>query len=113
MNIIIWGGCTESKIKKLRISINKVLRNILSIKNNHDNIPIVNNDYLYRTLKVLKFDDIYLCNMLMFIHIILYGSNFSLFDEYIGRHMRHHGYQIRGNRLNIPTVRLEVEKQGT
>lgn len=95
------------------MAMNNVFRSILSIGRDENNIPNRCNNYLYKTLNVLKFDDVYLTNMILFIHSILYGQNSNLFYDFIGRHLPQHRYGTRNSRLNIPSIRLKIEKQST
>ena len=113
LNIVIWGGTSESRLKKVRVAMNNVFRSILSIGRDENNIPNRCNNYLYKTLNVLKFDDVYLTNMILFIHSILYGQNSNLFYDFIGRHLPQRRYGTRNSRLNIPSIRLKIEKQST
>ena len=113
LNVIIWGGCAVTKLVKIRVAVNKVLRNIFSVKRDSLGRYTVGNNELYKSLNVLKFDDIYITNIVMFIHSILYGTNQNLFNEYIGCFLSQHNYSTRSARLNTPYIRLEVEKQST
>ena len=58
-NIIIWGGVAEVNIKNIKIYLNKILRSILGVKYDENNIPLVSINEMYKSLNLLKFEDIY------------------------------------------------------
>ena len=67
---------------------------------------------MYKTLKFLKFEDVYKYFLLKFIHDIFYRQT-EFFNEYFAPLLPSHSYGTRGVRINLPSVRLEIGKQST
>ena len=109
-NIILWGGLPITKRNKIKSKLNQILRCILKVTFNQDFIPDIHSSQLYKELRILKFDDIYKLNLLKFYHFCSY-ENFDYFLKYFYHLLPQHQYQTRGIRLNLPNVRLDVEKQ--
>ena len=108
-DIIIWGGIAKSNTCKIKILINKILRIILKVKFNEINIPLVRTGEMYRNLSILQFDDIYRLNILKFLHYSLY-KNQTFFNKYFLPLLPTHHYNTRNVRINLPNVRLDIEK---
>ena len=111
-SVVIWGGVRENSLKDIKIGMNKILRHILSVKCDDNNVPLMSSNEMYKTLKLLKFDDIYKFFLLKFIHYALY-QNCDIFRIYFSHLLPAHNYRTRGSNINLPSVRLEVEKQAT
>ena len=67
---------------------------------------------MYVTLNTLKFCDIYKLQLLKFLHFILYDDNL-IFNENLSHLLPSHTYNTRGTRINLPSVRLQIEKNFT
>ena len=57
-SVIIWGGTSNTKINKVRVALNKILRVILRVKSDNFHVPILGCNEMYVMLELLKFDDI-------------------------------------------------------
>ena len=64
---------------------------------------------MYKTLGLLKFDDIYHYFLLRFIHLVFY-NNELIFQEYFLPLMPSHNYPSRNVRILLPGIRLDIEK---
>ena len=71
-NIIIWGGIPEANLRGIKIALNKILRNILKVKHDENNIPLMSTGEMYKMLNLLKFNDVYRYFLLRFIHDIFH-----------------------------------------
>ena len=111
-NIIIWGGVSEVNIKNVKTCLNKILRSILRVQYDVNNVPLVSTNEIYRSLNLMKFVDIYKYFLLKFVHLVMYGNN-DYFDKYLLPLMPRHQYSTRSTRVNLPNVRLQIEKQST
>ena len=108
-NIIIWGGVSESNRKPINVSINKILRLILNVRY-VNYIPTIPTNNMYVTLKLLKFDDIYKYFLLRFFHFVSYIRT-DIFDSNFSHLLPSHNYATRNRLINLPDVRLDIEKQ--
>ena len=70
-NIIIWGGIADTNLSNIKIMMNKILRRILRVKNDENNIPLVPIADMYKSLKLLQFKDIYRLFLLQSIYFYL------------------------------------------
>ena len=111
-NIIIWGGIPEANLRGIKTTLNKILRHILKVKYDENNIPLMPTSEMYKTLNLLKFDDVYKYFLLKFIHDVFYRQS-DFFNEYYAPLLPSHSYSTRRVRMNLPSVRLEIEKQST
>ena len=111
-NIVIWGSVPEVNVKNIKICLNKILRSILKVEYDENNIPLVPTNEMYKSLNLLKFEDIYKYFLLKFVHLVLYGKN-DMFDKHLLPLMPRHRYNTRNSRINLPDVRLQIEKQST
>ena len=111
-NIIIWGGIPEANLRGIKTALNKILRNILKVKYDENNIPLMPTSEMYKTLNLLKFNDVYKYFLLRFIHDIFYKKA-DFFNEYYAPLLPSHSYGTRRIKINLPPVRLEIEKQST
>ena len=71
-NIIIWGGIPQANLVSIKTTLNKILRNILKVEYDENNIPLMPTGEMYKTLNLLKFDDVYKYFLLKFIHDVFY-----------------------------------------
>ena len=110
-DVVIWGGMCKTNLVEIHILINKILRNILNVQY-INYVPVIPVNDMYKTLKLLKFEDIYTFFLLKFIHFLLY-KRFDLFEEHFSSYLPNNDYAIRNQRINLPLVRTEVEKRFT
>ena len=108
-NLLIWGGISTVNLKNIKTAMNNILRCILKIKRDQNNVPLVSVNTMYKSLNFLQFDDIYRYTLLKFLHLVLY-KNVELFNEYYAPLLPTHRYNTRNIRINLPVVRLEVER---
>ena len=60
--VIIWGGSSNTKINKVRVALNKILRVILRVKTDNFHLPLLGSNEMYVMLELLMFDDtLYYC----------------------------------------------------
>ena len=111
-NMLIWGGIAAANLRNIKIMMNNILRCILKVNRNHDGIPLMSVNTMYKQLNLLHFDDIYQYLLLRFLHSILY-INSELYNEYYVPLLPTHMYNTRNVRINLPPVRLEVERNST
>ena len=109
-NIVIWGGITEANIRNIRIALNKILRSILNVEHDENNRPLMPTNDMYKTLNFLKFEDVYKYFLLTFMQFFI-RKNDDLFNKYLRPLLPQHHYRTRGTRINLPDVRLQIEKQ--
>ena len=109
-NVILWGGIKESNKANIKILINKILRSILLVKTDQNHRPLMHTDEMYKSLGLLKFDDIYQYYLLRFIHFAFHGNE-TIFHEHFQPLIPSHDYPTRDVRILIPKARLEIEKQ--
>ena len=109
-NIIIWGGIRGNNLKNIKTMINNILRCILNIYFDQHNLPLMSVNDMYKSLNLLKFEDVYRYFLLKFLHLSFYKSS-DLFNKYYLPLLPTHSYGTRGTKINLPSVRLEVEKQ--
>ena len=109
-SILIWGGISAANVNNIKIMLNNILRCILKVGRDENNIPRMSVNDMYKSLKLLKFDDIYKFHLLKFLHLALY-RNHELFNKYYLPLLPTHSYDTRNRRINLPVVRLEIEKQ--
>ena len=106
-NIIIWGGISETHIRGIRVRLNNILRSILNV-----GVRDLNTNTLYKTLDILNYDDTYKLFLLKFIHFCLYQRP-DIFQEHFSGLMPNDRYPTRNNKINLPQVRRDNEKQST
>ena len=111
-NIIVWGGLSYEHRRNIQIGMNKILRQILCVNYDENHRPLVSTDEMYKKLNLLKFDDIYDFFLLKFIHFVLYKDR-RIFDNYFNDLLPIHNYETRNIRINLPQIRLDIEKRGT
>ena len=110
-DLIIWGGCSNVHLDRIKIIQNKILRNILKVKFTNF-IPDMHVTDMYKELKILKFEDIYNLSLLRFIHFIFY-ERFDIFMNYFSQYLPNCSYNIRNQRINLPYARTDVVKSFT
>ena len=111
-NVIIWGGVPEANIRSVKICMNKILRSILHVEYDENNIPLMPTNDMFKSLKLLKFEDVYKYFLVKFFNFVLYSDN-DMYVKYLLPLMPRHRYNTRNIRINLPDVRLQVEKQST
>ena len=107
-NILIWGGIATANLKNIKTMMNNILRCILRVERDNNNIPVVSVNAMYRSLNLLQLEDIYKYSLLKFLHLVLY-KNAEIFNEYFIPLLPSHRYNTRNIRINLPVVRLEAE----
>ena len=110
-NIIIWGASPLTVIQPLNVKINNILRIILNVKR-INYIPNMSTSIMYKELKILKLNDLYKFNILKFIHRTFHNDNGHLIDTYFSDLLINRE-NARRQRLRIPDVRLDIERQFT
>ena len=111
-NIIIWGAAPLIHTNKIQIKMNKILRTILKIRSNSNYVPTVSTNEMYKSVSFLKFKDIFNYFLLKFLHNCLY-KDFGIFNDYFSQYLPQHTYLTRNRRINLPQIRLEIERQST
>ena len=106
-NIIIWGCTGVTNVNRLTISVNKILRLILKVKYNENNVPLMPVNEMYKHLKILKFIDLHRYFLLKFAHNALY-NDCDMFEEFISPFL---SLSHTRNWINLPIVRTEVERR--
>ena len=110
-HIIVWGSASETHLSGIRVKLNKILRMILNVKwvNNR---PTLNNSQLYKSLNLLKLDDIYRLHLLKFFHFIT-NDRMDIFIDHFQQFLPSHNYQTRNSVIHLPPVRTDIEKRST
>ena len=75
-------------------------------------VPTMPTNDMYLSLNLLKFEDVYRLFILKFIHFILYEKP-QMFLEYFYDFLPSHNYETRNTKINLPSARLDIEKQST
>ena len=65
---------------------------------------------MYVRLDILKFKDLYNFFILKFIHSFLYGNQDVIFQSSFIQLIRSHSYNTEERKMNLPNIRLEIEK---
>jgi hypothetical protein len=110
--LVIWGGVPFNTKKRVITLVNKTLRSMLRVKYDVNNIPLTRTSELYKQSKILKLDDMYKFELLKFMNRALFHDE-RLFESAFASLVPQHSHNTRGVRFNLPTVRLEIEKNGT
>ena len=111
-NVIIWGNISANSLKNIIITQNKILRCILHVQFDENHIPLMPVNHMYSSLNLLKFTDLVMLSMIKYLHKILYENN-TIFETYFFHLLPVHNYTTRNRRINLPPIRLQVEKQFT
>ena len=104
------GMFTSTLLNKITVIVNNILGNILKVKRDVNNIPLISNNNLYKNLGLLKFTNIHELFLLKFIHFVYY-DRFDVFIENFAEWLPRSCYNTRSNRINLPNIRTEVEKR--
>ena len=111
-SVIIWGGASDTKINKVRVALNTILRVILGVKTDKFHVPLLGSNEMYVMLELLKFDDILDYCLIKFINWC-FTERFDMFHAYFVPLIPQLEHQVRSPKLNYPPIRLEVHRQGT
>ena len=111
-NIVLWGGLNGTNCNRIQILLNKILRNILGVKYDANNIPLMPTNSMYKQLRILKFRDIHRYFLLKFFHFIYY-ERFDIFIKNFETLLPQNNYVTRNSRINPPYVRTNSEKHFT
>ena len=87
-------------MEKLQIMQNKLMKLILKFDMRTSTY------YLHSTLKILKVEDIYLCNVVVFANKCLSGDCPNIFKEYFKIKTSHYANRREGS-LEVPTYRID------
>ena len=109
-DVIIWGNTSQVHLNPICVTLNKIIRIIFKIRYNENHIPMVSTNNMYKVNSLLKFPDLVRFSLLRFLHNIMY-VNPEFFDRYFSKYLPHHNYGTRNNRINLPPIRLRIEKQ--
>ena len=71
---------------------------------------MVSTSSMYKVNSLLKFRDLVKFSLLRFLHNIMY-INPVFFHSYFSKYLPQHNYGTRNNRINLPPIRLRIEKQ--
>ena len=111
-NIIIWGGALNVHVNQVHVLINRILRSIMHVRHDHNNIPMIRTSIMYKKLNILKFEDLYKLFLLKFLRYALY-ENHDIFESHFAQFIPVHDYRTRSLRINLPPIRLEIERRFT
>ena len=82
---------------------------LFHVKQDDLDIPEIGTRELYRTLFVLKFHDVYNCDLLKLIRLAL-NDRPELFEEFYDPYLSLQHYDTRNSRFYLPPVKLDVER---
>lgn len=111
-SIVIYGKTHKICVQPIKVLINKVLRIILKVRKNNNNIPLMSTNLMFYRLGLLKFDDVYTYYLLKFLRKSLY-SDPKLLNKYYIKYVPQHQHSTRNNILILPKCRLDIEKNST
>ena len=111
-NIIIWGNMSRENLRKVNTRINKILRIILQVKCDENNITLVDTSVMYKQLNFFKFHDIYRFFLLKFIHFIMFKRQ-DIYADCFEVHLPTSTHYTRNRRINLPYARTDVVKRFT
>ena len=111
-NIIIWGAIPDIHLYPIRVLMNNILRSILGVPRHYYRNPLYSVKDMYKDLDLLQFHEVHQYFLLKFIHFFLY-DNFSVFNSNFNNLLPSHSYGTRGVRINLPSIRLNIEKSFT
>ena len=94
----------------MQVIMNKTLRYILNAQFDNNYRPLMRTNAMYKQLNLLKLNEIYEYFMIKFIHSCIYGNNYNIFEEHFSDLLPHHTYQMRESKMNLPVIRLQLEK---
>ena len=103
-HIIIWGSASDTHLSAIRVKLNKILRMILNVRL-VNNRPTLNNLQLYKTLKLLKLDDIHRLHLLKFFHFITYNRT-DIFIEHFQKLLPLHSCHTRNSLITYHLLAL-------
>ena len=111
-SVIIWGGASNTKINKVRVALNKILRVIIRVKTENFHVLLLGSNEMYVMLELLKFDDILYYCLIKFINWC-FTKLFDMFHTYFVQIIPQHAHQVCSPKLNYPPTKLEVHRQST
>ena len=109
-NIMIWGGAARTNTRPIQITLNKILRIILDVKFDENYLPVVRTNEMYKSLGLLKFNDLYRLSLLKFLHFVFYKDN-EFFNRFYLPLLPRHNYNTRNVRIDLPIVGLDIQKR--
>ena len=104
------GRHSAAGLKNIKTMINNILRCILRVRYDQNNVPLMSVNDKYKCLSLLKFDDVYKHSILIFLHFSFYKDT-ETFNKYYLPLLPTHSYGIQGTRINLLSVLVEVERQ--
>ena len=111
-SLIIWGGTYNTYTNRIQVNMNNILRLILRIPRNENNVPLMGVTEMYKILNLFNFNEAYKFSLLSFIHFLIYERN-ELFLTYFGPLLPHHSYNTRDVRMVLPPAPLDIVKNFT
>ena len=105
-SIIIYGKTFATYVKPIKVAINKILRVILKVGRDCNNVPLMSTNAMFYALNILKFDNICTYFLLKFLRKSLFSDDNNDFSDFIPNH----DHQTRNFNLILPSVRLDIQK---
>ena len=91
--------CSSTNMNKIQILLNKLMKMLLKL----DRRTLTN--YLHKKLNICNINDIYVCCLINFINVVLYGRCPDIFKNYF--EFRSYVYYVRRKeQVKIPAARL-------
>ena len=109
-SIVLWGGAPEATIRPVATLMNKVLRIILAVRFDVNRIPLMRTIPMYSKLRLLRFEHVYEYFIIKFFRFALY-EDIDLFNKLYAPLLPTHQYATCNNRLNLPPVRVDVQRR--
>ena len=98
---IIWGGAASTNLIPLTLLQKKCIRIICRVG------YLAHTDALFKSLRLLKLEDIYNLSCIKFVFQCYNNTNYSIFKNRLRLNSSFHGYETRSrNLLRKPSVRL-------
>ena len=103
-HILLWGGATVHLQKRVQISQNNILRNILP--------KTLGTSDLYSDLNILHIRQVYIYNSLLFLYKWLRMNDYGMLNSEKNTVLFQHRYSSRGkSNLSLPFPRVEKHRQ--
>ena len=109
-HIIVWGSSPPSHLKSLIVRVNNLLRTILGVTWQNYR-PAVNNDELYKSLKLLKLSSIFKLHLYKMLRLLLDGELPEFWQLLMANYISPHAYNTRGIRFRHPDIVCEIERR--
>ena len=109
-HIIVWGSSPPSHLKSLIVRVNSLLRTISGVTWENYR-PTVNNNELYKSLKLLKLSSIFKLHLYKMLRLLLDGELPEFWQLLMANYVSPHMYNTRGIRFRHPDIVCEVERR--